>query len=349
VTHPSARRVLAAASLSLAAAVTVFASAAAGAAPSPSAIHLHRIVVGGSPDAVAIDGKTGAVWVAAGKLVRISEATQRVTAKITVTPGVRLVAVDAKTGSVWAAACLSTCSIVEVSEATNRVMHRVPGPKNVSGLAVDPRTGLVWVAGYDSLNRPELLAITETSHRVAHTIRLHFSIHHMPGPLAVSSKTGTVWVSVIPGDPSTSLSWASEYSESTRRLIHVYSGENTTSVITAFDSARGTAWLAFGLFRESSGMLDEVNIARHRITRTFLAAPLAPDGLAIDSRTRTVIATSGAAGSTIDSVALIAESSGKLLRRIPMGPWPFMLAFDPATGNVYVPVVFKGVVTQFHL
>jgi len=98
LTHLVPKTLAAAAGLALTvgAVLTVPAAATAG----TSAISLHRIKVGGMPDQVTIDHQTRSVWVAAGRLVRISEVTRRVTASITIRPGVRLVAADPKTRTV---------------------------------------------------------------------------------------------------------------------------------------------------------------------------------------------------------------------------------------------------------
>ena len=68
-------------------------------------------------------------------------------------------------------------------------------------------------------------------------------------------------------------------------------------------------------------------------------------------RIRTVIATLGRYPNvrSPDNVAVVSESSGKVQRVIPMGYYPNQLAVDPRSGNVYVPIVFKGIVTEFRL
>jgi hypothetical protein len=50
-----------------------------------------------------------------------------------------------------------------------------------------------------------------------------------------------------------------------------------------------------------------------------------------------------------DSVVLLKESTGAQFGKITVGFYPNLLTVDPGTGNVYVPIVFKNVVTQFHL
>jgi len=206
----------------------------------------------------------------------------------------------------------------------------------------------VWVAALSPLNAPEVLAISEAKHRVVRTIALHADSHHQPGSLAVNPSTGTVWVAVIPADPSTTTCSVAEISESTHRVVHVYGGACQTSAITAFDSSRGTAWLDFGSFRQG-GRLEVVNIARHKVVRAFPSTMAAPDGLAIDWRTGTVVATGGVGGGHQDTVLLISESSGKVTSMIPVGVFPSLLALDRATGDVYVPIVLRDVVLQFRI
>lgn len=48
-------------------------------------------------------------------------------------------------------------------------------------------------------------------------------------------------------------------------------------------------------------------------------------------------------------VLVLSESSGKVTRKIRLGFLPAALAVDPATGDAYVPIVFRGVVSEFHL
>jgi len=346
-----ARGVLASAIVAVTAAATAVATASA--AP-VAASRVRHIRVGGFPVSVAVDSGTRSAWVGNGHLIRISEATQRIAARIQGTAGAHFVAVDSRRHKVWATDCtVLGCTIIEVSVATNRVLHRIPGPPASSGIAVDPRTGLVWVAALDVGTGPNVLAISRATRKIVHAIRLRTDLHHQLGPITVDPRTGTVWASVIPADPSTSRSWVSQISESAHQVVHVYARDDpgTTSVITAVDSRRGTAWLAFGSFREPSGTIEVVSIARRKVLRTILAAPVAPEGLAIDPRTHTVVATVGKYPDVFsqDNIVVMAESSGKVTRVVQVGFYPSQLALDPATGNVYVPIVYKGVVTQFRL
>jgi len=323
--------------------------AAAAAAP---AIRVHNIAVGGGPNSVAIDSRSRAVWVAAGHLVRISEARQRVTARIPILLAVNNVAVDVKRHAVWATSCVGTCLLAEVSEATNHVVHQVSGFGPVSGLAVDSRTGVIWMATVNSAKQNVVLAVSETTRQIVRRIRMRFGADHVLGGMAADPRTGTVWVSVVPCPTCSARDSVAEIKESAHRVTHVYPTADqgiSTSVIAAVDSRRGTVWLASGMIREPSGHLEVISIARHKIIRRIATFWVAPEGLAIDSRRAVVVATGGGTPGHRDSVVLVSESSGKQTAKIPMGLYPNMLALDPATGNVYVPIVFKAEVSRFRL
>jgi len=320
--------------------------------PSASQFRVRNIDVGGGSGQVAVDPGTRSAWVAAGRLVRISEATQRVAAKINVGPNVNLVAVDPGRHAVWTTCNNGLCLLTQVSETTNRMTHQVGGLGTVSGIAVDPRTGVVWVAEVDAAHHDVALAVSETTHRVIKRIRLVFGAGHVVGAITVDPQSRTVWVSGIPCGTCSARDFVAQIDEAARRVVHIY-GTTTlgisTSVVTAVDSRRGTAWLASGLFREPSGTIEVVNIARHRVVRTIQTGWVAPEGIAIDPRAGIVVATGGSTPGNPDSVVLLKESTGAQLGKISVGFYPNLLTVDPGTGNVYVPIVFKNVVTQFHL
>lgn len=320
--------------------------------PVASQFHVRNINVGGSSVQVAADPKTRTAWVAAGHLVRISEATQRVLAKINVGPNVDFVAVDPGRHAVWTTCSYGLCSLTEVSEKTNKMTHQIGGLGTVSGIAVDPRTGLVWVAQVDSAHHNVALAISETTHKVISRIRLRFGVGHVVGGITADPASGTVWVSGVPCDICSVRDLVAQIGEAARRVVHIYRTTTrgiSTSVVTAVDSRRGTVWLASGQFREPSGTIEVVNIARRRVMRTIHTFWVAPEGIAIDPRARVVVATGGSTPGNPDSVVLLKESSGAQFGKIPVGFYPNLLTVDPRSGNVYVPIVFKNVVTQIRL
>lgn len=317
-----------------------------------SQFHLRNIDVGGGSGQVAVDSRTGSAWVAAGRLVRIGEKAERVVAKINVGPHVGLVAVDPRRHTVWTTCTDGFCSLTEVSEKTNRVTHRMSGLGTVSGIAVDPRTGVVWVAQVDAAHHNVALAVSENTLRVVTRIRLRFGVGHVTGGITVDPQSGTVWVSGVPCGTCSARDFVAQIGEAAHRVVHVYSTTTrgiSTSVVTAVDLRRGTAWLASGGFREPSGTIEVVNIARHRVVRTIQTYWVAPEGIAIDPRARVVVATGGSTPGHPDSVVLLKESTGAQFGKISLGFYPNLLTVDPRTGNVYVPIVFKNVLTQFHL
>jgi len=173
---------------------------AAARIPIASQFRVRNINVGGASSQVAVDPMTRTAWVAAGHLVRISEATQRVAAKINVDVNVDFVAVDPGRHAVWTTCSYGLCSLTEVSEKTNKITHQVGGLGTVSGIAVDTRTGVVWVAEVDAAHHNVVLALSETTHRVLSRIRLRFGPGHVVGGITVDPKSGTVWVSGVPCD-----------------------------------------------------------------------------------------------------------------------------------------------------
>jgi DNA-binding beta-propeller fold protein YncE len=320
--------------------------------PASAQFRVRNINVGAGSGEVAVDPGTRTAWVAAGHLVRISQVTQRVAAKVNVSPGVNLVAVDPARHAVWTTCSSVLCALTEVSETTNKVTHQVSGLGTVSGIAVDPRTRLVWVATIDEAHHNVALAVSEATRRVVRTIRLRFGAGHVPGAIAVDPRSGTVWVSGVPCGTCSVRDFVAEISEPARQVVHVYGTAArgiSTSVVTAVDARRGTAWLASGMTREPSGTIQVVSIARHRVVRTIDTSWVAPEGIAIDPRAQMVVATGGSTPGTRDSVVLLKESSGAQAGRIFVAFYPNLLTVDPGTGNVYVPVVFKNAVTQFHL
>jgi len=319
-------------------------------------VRLHNIAVGKNAFQVAIDPGTRSAWVAAGHLARVSEVTQRVTARILAGANVQLVAVDPKAKVVWAADCALGCTLLEVSEANNRVTHTIAGLPALSGIAVDPARHLVWMAAGHQASAPNVLAVSEVSRTVVRKLRLHVGADHQLGAITIDTRSGTAWASVVPSGPATTRCSVAEIRESTGRIVRGYARNHVgmpgaSSVVTAIDPRRGIAWLAFGAPRAPSGTVEIVSIARHAVIRTFRGITLAPPGLAIDPRIRTAIATLGRYPNvrSPDNVAVVSESSGKVQRVIPMGYYPNQLAVDPRSGNVYVPIVFKGIVTEFRL
>lgn len=354
--RPSPRGYLKAAAGAVAFACVALASAAdpgmAAVRPAASGqAHVRNIKVGPGPVQVAVDPKTRTAWVAARRLVRIREATQRIAARINVGPAVDFVAVDPRRHAVWTTCSYGLCALTEVSERTNKVTHRVSGLGTVSGIAVDPRTGLVWVATVQA-HHNFALAVSEATHRVVRTIRLRFRACHAVGAITADPRTRTVWVSDVASATCSVRDFVAEISEPARRVVHLYrtaTRGSATSVVTAVDSRRGTAWLASGGIREPSGIIQVVKIAKRRIIRTIHTYWVAPEGIAIDSRAGKVVATGGSTPGTPDSVVVLKESSGAQRRKIPVGFYPNLLTVDPGTGNVYVPIVFKSVVAHFHL
>jgi serine/threonine-protein kinase len=352
--QPSRRRpdVATAAILGLAIAIT-FAIATAGASGVSAGIRrtgprastvlapiaAHDIAVGGHPNAVAIDPRRRAVWVSTPQLVRISEATQRITARVrTIQAGA--VAVDPGTGMVWAINNADG-TMAEVSEATNRVIHRFPSLGFTRAIAIDPVHHTVWVTSNSSV-----VEFSEATRRIVHSVALHMDRFQILGALSVDPRTRTVWATVIPGGPGSAYTWISEISETTHHVLHVYpyAGLGNYSAVTAVDSARGTVWVSIGA-GGTTGIIKVIDIATHRVVRTISNLTVDPGGLAIDPSAHLVLAT--ARTSTKNMVLLLSESSGKVTGQVTTGLLPADVAVDPGTRYAYVPVAFRAMIAEF--
>ncbi len=309
-------------------------AAAATARPShsrPAFVHVRDIRVPCNPGSAAVDQHKRAVWV--NCIARISERTQRVVARIHKGAG-GIVAVDPHLGVVWEADSGGT--MIEVSEATNKVIHRFTGLGPIVGVAVDPRTRTVWVS-----DNPFVREYSEVKFRLLHTIRLHVNRLEQPWDIRVDPTAGMVWAAVIPGGPQQTRTWVAQISESAHKVVHTYPYSNGTA-ITAPDPKRGIVWMAIGN-GTGPGTIEVIKESTHHIVRTF-TLPVSAQGMTIDSRAGTVLASG-----TNNRFLVVSEKTGKIIKTIRMGFFPAHPAVDQATGNVYVPIVFRGIVSQFHL
>lgn len=297
----------------------------------PAFVRVRNIPVPCNPASAAVDQRRRAVWVSC--VARISERTQRVVARVRDASGV--VAVDPKLGVVWAANNLG--NLTEISEATNKVIHHFTGLGLVNGVAVDPRTRTVWIT-----DDPFVEEFSEVTHRLLHTIRLNLNRLEQPWDIRVDPVAGMVWASVVPAGPQPTRTWVAQISESKHQLIHTYPYSSGTA-ITAPDPARGIVWMAIGN-GTSPGTIEVIKEATHHVVRTITNVPVSATGMTIDSRAAAVLASG-----TNNRFLVIGEKTGKVIKTIRMGFFPAHPAVDQATGNVYVPIAFRGIVAQFHL
>ena len=292
---------------------------------------------GCGPVSVAVDPRKRAVWV--NCVVRISEATQRVSGRFPF--GAAAVAVDPGLGVAWAAGSLNgTGTLAEISEATSKVIHRIGCPSPPTAVAVDPRARTVWV-----ISDLSVLAFSEVTHRLLHTVGLGLSVLQQPWDLTVDPRAGTVWVSVRPADDRRATrTFVAEISEARHKVIRTYPYRQADGIaITAVDAARGIVWMEVGNDM-SPATVKVIRESTHRIVRTFTNVPVGPGGMVIDSRTRTVLATG-----RINDFKVLSEVSGKVIRSIYMRRLQAGVAVDENTGNVYVVSAPFPVVEQFRL
>ncbi|MHB1433990.1 MAG: NHL repeat-containing protein [Streptosporangiaceae bacterium] len=331
----TAAAVAAAAGFVLAGAPVASARTGAGgtSAASTAASTVRHINVGGYPGAAAVDPRRGAVWVGTGAaVVRIREATQRIAARVRFSG--YFVAVDPARGVVWAVD-QANGTIAEISEQTSKVTRTLSVNATIEGLAVDSRTRTVWVTGGASLYE-----FSEMTGRLLHTMKLTNIAFKAPYQVAVDARRGVVWV-VIQGDgrnPAPGRLVA--VSESTHRVVRsVLAGLDQAAI--AIDQRAGNVLVA---------NIQTVDVVTESTGRVRQLSKLLNNGagIAVDPSAGKVVVT-GQPIPSVGKIFVLGERTGKLLRTItgyivPQGP-----AVDIATGNVYVPISFRGSVTQFRV
>lgn len=332
-----------AAVVAVAAAGTLLASAPAadagiGAGSAAGVSRVRHINVGGSPSGAVADVRRGAVWVATGSaVVRIREATQRIAARVRI-GGANLVALDRTRGVVWTVNQMHSY-LAEISEQTNKVRRRCTLPVQVAieGLAVDPRSATVWAT-----QGPKLLEFSETSCRLLHTTVLTNFQFKAPVQVAVDAQRRLVWVVIQDNGSGARVNPGRlvAYSESKHRVVRsVLHGIDQAAI--AIDQRAGKVLVA------NIQTVDVVSESARRVWR--LSTQLNNGmGIAVYPRAGKVVLT-GRPIPSVGRIFVLGERSGKVLRRISgyieaQGP-----AIDTRTGNAYVPISFRGSVTEFRI
>jgi YVTN family beta-propeller protein len=312
---------------------------------------MTTIDVGRLPTSVAVDQRTGSVWVVNSldsTVSEISEARRAVVATIKVPASPVDIAADPKTGTVWVT-CLGPFGepaldnvVAEISEATGKVVATIKVGPEPFGIAADQRTGMVWVANTGGYSVSEISEARET---VVATVRT--GTDSAPVTVAVDQARGVVWVGKLHHG-------VVEISEATRSVIaaiNVRPGAAANSLNgIAVDSATGVAWVASDRYA-GAGYLSyasAVGTASRRVLAS-VAVPRAKrypdvaDGIAADAATGTVwVAESGA-----NTVTLISGGTDTVSRNLPTGDQPIAVAVDPVTGTVWVVNNYDGTVTEY--
>ena len=299
---------------------------------------VRKIKIGGTPAQIAIDDRIHAVWVAAfSRLVKISEATQKVTATLKIRAN--SVAVDTRTATVWAIDVASS-TLIEISEKTNRVIHRythLPGSPQFGGVATDARTGLAYVSTVGTLDE-----ISEARHRVVRVISLDAGTDHGGAGVAVDPARNMIWVNILPDDVGASAGWISQINGSNGRLIRNYHGFPESvfdcCVVLAVDSIRGQVWAG------DQGHASIISEARHRLVRDLRITPNEFwSAITIDPRHKIVLIADA------NNLFTVSENSGKILRTVRLFKEPFADAIpdvevDLNKGTVYAALLMEGAV-----
>jgi YVTN family beta-propeller protein len=311
---------------------------------------MTTIVVGRLPDSIAIDQRTGTVWVVNSfdnTVSEISEARQAVVATIKVGISPVDIAADSRTGTIWVT-CLGPFgrpaadnTVAEISEASGKVVARITVGGAPFGVAADSRTGAVWVANAGSRTISEISEARQAVVATVHTGKAALDT------VAVDPGKGVVWAGGFEGT-------VDEIGEATRSVIasvEVTPGSGTSSLSAlAVDPNTGTPWVA-GDSYDGAGYLSyasQVGPASRRVLASVPVpkpGPLAntADGMAADPATGTVwVAENGA-----NMVTLVSEGQDAVARNLPTGNEPMAVAVDSRTGTVWIVNNFDGTVTTY--
>ena len=313
--------------------------------------HMTTIDVGRLPTSVAVDQRTGNVWVVNSldsTVSEISESRRAVIATIKVAASPVDIAADQKTGTVWVT-CLgpfgkpaSDNVVSEISEASGKVVANIKVGLVPFGIAADPRTGTVWVANTNAYSVSE---IREASRTVVAT--LHTGTDAEPVSLAVDPSRGVVWV----GKVHHSVLEISEASRSVTAVIRVRhrAAANSLNAI-AVDPATAVAWVARD-FYDGSGYFSYATAVGTASRKVLSSVPVpkadrfanVADGIAADPATGTVwVAENGA-----NTVTLVSGGTDSVARNLPTGDEPVAVAVDPATSTVWVVNNYDATVTEY--
>lgn len=310
------------------------AGAAGPASQRSAAVKVHQIPVGGHPGAVAVDQKRGIAWAATGtNLIKISEVTQHRIARLPVDAS--LVRVDPAAAMVIAVDT-ARGNIIEISERTGKTLRTFSENVTIEGIVVDTATHTIWYSAGGSV-----FELNEATGHLLHTVPVASgSPAKITGALAVDSARGLVWVCVDGSGRNPPLALVAEIKESAHRVSKKFGASNDTCT-PAVDTATGKVWVAM------AG--SQVRIIDEKTGAVKILSTIANngDGIAIDRHANTVVVTNNISGAS--SVVLVNETTEKVTATIKMGFFPISVAVDSVTDNVYVPIAFKGVVSEFHI
>ncbi len=181
----------------------------------------------------------------------------------------------------------------------------------------------VWVT-----SDPFVKVYSEVTHRLVHTVRLGLNRFQIPWDLMADPRAGRIWVAVIPASDHPTRTWVAEISATTYKVnphlpLRRRHGDHGGR------PSPGNVWMETGDSSQPA-TVKVISESTHHVVRTLTNVPVAPAGLVIDSRTKTVLATG--IGNLFQ---VISETSGKIIRTIRIRA-PSDVAVDQATGNIYV-------------
>lgn len=309
--------------------------------PVPRGLARDAIPIGGAVQAVGVDQGTGLVWAAAASggsedsVTGFSEATQSVTATISVPSGADALAVDQQSGLVWVTsggtgshASQILTEITESSGATASVnLTPASAGGRLIGVVADPGAAKVF-ALTSSGRLIEVPEVTPARFSVVATATVA-----QPGALAIDAADGRIWITSLAGDS------VSAFTESGTRVGGLPSavGVGAGPGAIAVDPDAGLVWvgnLDAGTLTEISGSTGVVLAKAISAGKGLAAVAVAPNPAHPD---KGIVWTAGSfLPFTFDEFSE-ASTPAKLTASGPADPAgvPVAIAVDSADGQLY--------------
>jgi|SRR5580658_2691698 YVTN family beta-propeller protein len=315
-----------------------------GTAPARLARIAGTIQVGIGPAGVAVDSRTGTVWVANlgdGTVSEIKESTERVIETLVVGGEPEGVAVDSARGLVWVSDYAAAGSIWEISQARHRVIRQIPAGVFPELLAVDQRAGILWVASPDYgevfTGTRVILAVDENSGKILRRIVVGTAAQQSDlFSFTVDPAAGLLYVC---WDSSGTDYYVSTISERSGTFLRTISLPVSDRYYYLAGASRSGVWItkyvsdlnnSFNWLNDSTGTLS----GDIKLPSLDSADPSSFFNPVLDQETRqTWLIRGSLAGSSILIIDMRARS---VAMTIPAGRYAQSLAIDPVTGKAYV-------------
>lgn len=312
----------------------------------PTDGRVSRITVGGgAPAGIAYDNRTGDIVVAnslASNVTIVSTANQRVVATVNAIPGASAAVYDPKTSDDYVVGEEGTVAILNdqnwtVSDEFALPMETIPEGYGLVAAAYDPATSQVYVSTANDANGTSFLyLISDTSHAIVGNFEINTAEALDVDALMFDSVNGAMWI----GSDSGYIGWIN-WPELT--LTRAPSSSETISVYSlALDGSTDTVYA--GVVNDStySGNGDLVGInASLGSVRSVTGVGSHPSALVWCARSHEVLS----ASYEDSNVSVVNDSTNVVVATLSVGQGPTAVAYDNATGAVYVANMWSDTVS----